>query len=295
MQAILLIAHNNIEQVVALTRRLTEKFVVYLHIDKKYVLSADEKRMLDAVPHLTWIQEIKVMWGAWGISDATIRLMKLALQNPEVTYVHLLSGQDWPAGDIEEIYNFYENNSNLYMLAERVTDLKKSGEPIILWQKYYWDYDRIDRRTTYGKIYHRLSLLWQTVRRVDKFRDLKIELPLWQGPNWMDLPRDAVEYLLAYFEEHENIQKLFMTGFCSDEFWIQTILCNSREFSKRIVPNYHRYILWEEKHGSYPAILDEADYDKIAAGDYHFIRKVTMADSKGLMERLTENGKNNFA
>ena len=64
-----------------------------------------------------------------------------------------------------------------------------------------------------------------------------------------------------------------MTGFCPDEFWVQTILYNS-PYRERIVQDYHRYILWNEQHGSYPAILDESNYTDILKGDYHFMRKI---------------------
>ena len=110
-------------------------------------------------------------------------------------------------------------------------------------------------------MYHRLNIAVQTVLHVDKIKKLGIDLELFEGANWMDLPRDAVEYLLQYFDTHENVQKLFMTGFCPDEFWVQTILCNS-EYKKRIVNDHHRFMKWEHRYGSYPAILDESDLMK---------------------------------
>ena len=82
-------------------------------------------------------------------------------------------------------------------------------------------------------MYHRLNIAVQTLLHVDKTKKLGIDLELFEGANWMDLPRDAVEYLLQYFDTHENVQKLFMTGFCPDEFWVQTILCNS-EYKKEL-------------------------------------------------------------
>ena len=125
----------------------------------------------------------------------------------------------------------------------------------------------------------------QTLLRIDKLKKLKIDLELYEGPNWMDLPRDAAEYLLKYFDEHENVQKLFMTGFCPDEFWVQTILCNS-PYRSRIIRDYHRYIKWEHRNGSYPAILDKRDFEEIINGNYHFIRKVDELHSGELKRML---------
>ncbi len=44
----------------------------------------------------------------------------------------------------------------------------------MLWQKYYFDYDKINRRTTFGKIYHRYTLLKQTLLHVDKFKECSL-------------------------------------------------------------------------------------------------------------------------
>lgn len=136
-------------------------------------------------------------------------------------------------------------------------------------------------------MYHRLNIAVQTVLHVDKIKKLGIDLELFEGANWMDLPRDAVKYLLQYFDTHENVQKLFMTGFCPDEFWVQTILCNS-EYKKRIVNDHHRFMKWEHRYGSYPAILDESDFDEICHGNYHFLRKVDLEHSQLLRKKLND-------
>ena len=44
------------------------------------------------------------------------------------------------AENVEKIYDFYENNTNIYMTASPVEGAKKSGEPLIWWQKYYFNY-----------------------------------------------------------------------------------------------------------------------------------------------------------
>lgn len=211
--------------------------------------------------------------------------MRESHKKTHITYKHVISGQDWPAKRVEDIYSFYEGNSNIYMTCDPARGMKKSGEPIILWQQFYFNYDKVERRTTYGKIYHRISMAIQALLRVNKYKKLDIDMEIYQGANWMDLPRDAVEYLLNYFDTHENIRKLFMTGYCPDEFWVQTILNNS-ELSGRIIRDYHRYVKWERQHDSYPAILDERDFEEIVQGDYHFLRKVDRQYSEGLKVKL---------
>lgn len=50
------------------------------------------------------------------------------------------------------------------------------------------------------------------------------------------------------------------------------------------IQNNYRYMQWEKRNGSYPAILDESDEKKIKAGDYFFMRKVRMPISEKLVE-----------
>ena len=87
--------------------------------------------------------------------------------------------------------------------------------------------------------------------------------------------------------------KMLQTGCFSDEFWMQTILCNSLKFRQRIVKNHHRYIKWQKQHDSYPAILDMSDFDNIINGDYIFARKFDTKYSKKLISNLNNKYKNN--
>ena len=59
----------------------------------------------------------------------------------------------------------------------------------------------------FGKFYHRALLLGQTLFRVDKFKKLNIDLEIYAGANWVDLPRDAASYCINYLESHPNLQK----------------------------------------------------------------------------------------
>ncbi|MDE5885503.1 MAG: beta-1,6-N-acetylglucosaminyltransferase [Oscillospiraceae bacterium] len=287
MQAICILAHKDFEQVIELGELLRPVFEIYIHFDTKMKLSEMQKSYL-IDNNIHFLQIVNVNWGAWGVGEAAYLLMKEALKKPSISYIHIISGQDYPVKPINQIYQFYENSNMIYMKSVRADGIKKSGEPIINWQKYYFDYDKINRRTTYGKIYHRLSMLRQTIMRVDKFKKLSYNGNIFHGANWMDLPRDAAEYLLKTFDESVVYQKIFKTGFCSDEFWAQTILSNS-EMNDRIVQNHHRYIKWEAQHNSYPAILDENDFDYFANKEYQFIRKVDSTISKKLKKLIQEN------
>ena len=130
----------------------------------------------------------------WSVVKKARILMQEAMKNPEITYVHVISGQCYPAENVEKIYDFYENNTNIYMTASPVEGAKKSGEPLIWWQKYYFNYDKINRRTTFGKIYHRLNIAVQTLLHVDKIKKLGIDLELFEGANYHFLRKVDLEH-----------------------------------------------------------------------------------------------------
>ena len=287
MQAVLILAHKNIDQVIELASRLSTDFEIYIHLDKKAKITVDQSRKIKKITK-GYISKYDVKWGSYSIVKATIDLMKMALNNNQNTYFHLISGQDWPLMSPAKIYEYFEHTNQIYMNYWPAVSMRKTGEPEIWWTKYYFNYDSINRRTTFGKVYHRLLLLVQTVLRINKLDKYGLkEDYIYAGKEWVDIPRDALEFAITYYEQHPNLEKIFSTSFCSDEMWLQTILCNS-EFKPRIEKNIHHYIEMTEKQGSRPAILDEEDYSKIISGNYWWGRKVERPISDKLINLLDE-------
>ena len=207
MQAILILAHKNIQQVVELSRKLNSNFNVYIHFDKKMTLDNNCLKILEN-ENIRYISQEDVKWGSWSIVRATIALMNLALSDKDNRYFHLISGQDWPIINSQEIYDFFEDKNSIYMERYSADRVKKSREEIINWQKYYYYYDVINRRKLYGKIFHRLTMKLQGLLKINKFKKLKINLDIYAGSQWGSLPRDAVEFVLDYLDSHENVHKI---------------------------------------------------------------------------------------
>lgn len=288
MQAVLILAHNDPKFVYNLGKVLSNQFEVYIHFDTKCVLTLeDKKKFSEANLNVYSIEDVK--WGSWSIVKATIYLMEQALNNKNIEYVHLISGQDWPVKSVKEIYDFYCGKNEIFLSCHPAKNIKKTGESIENWQKFYFNYDVINRKSLLGKIYHRVSFWGQYILCIDKLKHLNLNIGLYHGSQWADLPRDAVEFLLKEINDNRKFQKLFSTGFCSDEFWMQTILYNKECYRSRIVVNNHRYIKWTYKHGSSPAILDEEEYSDICESDCHFARKLTREYSYKLIKLLGVN------
>lgn len=287
MQAVLIIAHKDIDQVVTLAQTLRPTFKVIIHFDKATIVTDEQRAKLDQLG-VQYFSKIAVHWGGWSIGQVAVELMKKAMADPEITYIHLISGQDWPLKPIKEIYKFFEGNNKIYMRYYKAKGTQKGHDNAIHWQQFYYDYERINRRSLFGKIFNRLSTWTQNLLRVNKFKRLGINLEIYTGANWCDLPRDATEYCLQYFESHLNFQKMLKTGSFSDEFWVQTILCNSPKFKKRLASDYLRFVKWEHVHNSFPAILDDRDYHDVIMSSAIFGRKFESPYSNHLRQLLEQ-------
>lgn len=286
MQAILISAHKDVDQLIQLCSKLHHDFVIYIHFDTKCHLTDKQKRELSQLD-VNYFSKINVHWSAWSVAQASIELMKECLKNKDIDYVHFISGQDWLLRSPQEIKKYFENNRKGYIYYHRAADVVNTGEPIILWEKLYFNYDKMKRKSIHGKIFHRLSILAQLLCRVNKFKKYHVENLTWySGSQWVDLPRDMVVYLLQYLRNNPNFLKVVQRGYCSDEFWMPTILLNSPKFASRIVNANHRYIL--RRDHIFPATLDDRDFKPITEGLWFFGRKFISPQSDHLMAMINK-------
>src|SRR5699024_1944994 len=116
-------------------------------------VSGTQKQKLQQLG-VDYFSTISVNWGSWSIGQVAVELMRRAMKDPEIDYVHLISGQDWPLKPVEEIKNFYEENDNIYLRYYKA-DVKKGHDNALNWQKFYYNYDKIDRHSLFGKVYNR--------------------------------------------------------------------------------------------------------------------------------------------
>ncbi|MBT0772036.1 hypothetical protein KIH74_24045 [Kineosporia sp. J2-2] len=93
MHAFLLLVHTDPALCGLLTGRLAVTGPVFVHVDAR----ADEDPFRKACPQAVFVQNrVRVRWGGWGQTEATLRLIETALTEPEVRRVSLLSGQHYP-------------------------------------------------------------------------------------------------------------------------------------------------------------------------------------------------------
>ncbi len=287
-QAILILAHKDYAQVKSLVKYLNNDFNVYVHFDTKMILTAEQQAEFNQLANVNWISQYNCKWGAYSIVKATVALFKVALANPDNQYFHLVSAQDWPTHHPKVIFDFYDGQQQGYMNFYPAKGVTNFGEPLIWWMKYYYNYDQLNRRTKFGKVYHRVLILVETLFRVNKLKHLGIdEESIYAGQQWVDLPREMVSYAITEMEVNPIWEQLFKNSYCSDEFWLSTILGNSK-YKNQISKKIRRYVALERRNGSRPANLDLTDYEPIVTGDYFWARKMDTKISAPLVDKLTQ-------
>lgn len=275
MQALLITAYKNVEQLERLIHYFSS-FNIYIHIDKKSEIDPSD---LNKYKNVKVIKKYSIGWGSVNHLRAVIDLLKLAIDNEQNNFIHIISGQDIPVRSISDFKKF-EHDNHIYMDCTSVVDLPK----------------QIQNRYAKGTISSRIrqnsrlllclnifyGLIHSSRKNIGEFRNI------YKGLIWMSFPYNVADYLVKYFKNHNFISSLIHVAI-PEEFAFQTILINSK-FKNQIINNNIRYDNWtNERYGSLPSILDLSDYDKIINGEYYFARKADPIISKGIIQKINKN------
>jgi hypothetical protein len=96
----MILAHKDAPQVEALTARILDLSPggqVVLHHD----LASDEMPWDGQPPErVHFVERDRVLWGDWSIVEATLRMMRFALEELHADWFVVLSGEHWPVADL---------------------------------------------------------------------------------------------------------------------------------------------------------------------------------------------------
>ena len=279
MQAVVITAYRAPEQVYKLAEYLSKKFLVYIHFDKKLDSEKIIEQHFENLKNVYLYSLFNVNWGGANHLWAILYLCREALKTQSVSYIHIISGEDWPCKTPEEIYDFFEKTD---CVGLHFTEISKNK--LIHTQKYYAFVNILNYKNITWKLFVRGLWFLQKIFKVNRLKHLSF--PLYLGLVWGDIPRGALEYCFDFIYKNPEFLVFLEYGSASEEVFFGSILMQSDYWKKKCVQNNFRYIQWEKRNGSYPAILDESDEDKIKKGEYFFMRKVRLPVSEKLVEKF---------
>ena len=285
-QAILITAYKNYFHLEEIIRFFDDDFQIYIHLDKKSIISESELQQLLAYPNVKSIRQIyKVNWGGINHLKSIIHLLDFASEDSENFYFHLISGHDYPIKNLKQFKDFFQENQELSFLEYFKVPFDGWGNSGGLDRLVYYNFfDVFDYKDNSQINWINKVLVYQ------KRLKIKRSFPAWfppvyGGSTWWSLNKNAAEYIKQFQTQHPGYLKRFRHTLCSEEFYFQTILMNS-SLNETIRNKNLRYIDWTPRNGNNPAILDSTDFAKLKSSNAFFARKFEFPISKELLNKL---------
>lgn len=284
--AICILAHKNWEQLDDLIDTLGCEYAdVFLHIDKKHRNDFDtyaERNDFKRHTNVYMLESCNVDWGGYSQLLVELALFKEVLKHGEkYSYVHLISGQDFPLKPVSQIVKECEAKGSDYLGF--ITGYNKNR---YVRRLRYWNILVSKVRTSRICAYTRKAFLaLQMVIGINRLKDCPLTFEV--GANWMSIRIESLKYIV---NEYPKYEKYFKHGISAEECYKQMILKTCP--SANIVNSCKRYVVFENMNPS-PKTLTMDMLDQITASDAFFARKFDdKVDKKVRLEikkRITQN------
>lgn len=258
---------------------------IYVHINPLYM--SDFRGFLEKYANESDVKVISsqpVKWGGSSLLWSIIELLNLALQDAEIGWFHMLTGQDILIKPLTELYQFFDAHGENNYLSYGADLMKNTQKGYLLGlnrSQYYHLFDMLNYR---GNMLHRQ--LEKYFVKAQQLLHIKRQWPFpnyYQGSGWFSFNRSAIEGILKYLGENPNVVEY---TFAPDEIIFQSILLNSKT-DYHVVNDNLRFILWDN-HGEIgsPVILTEQHFNQIKVSHAFFARKIHPEKSKHLIELI---------
>ena len=283
MQGVLVTAYKDKQQLTDLIQVLYGHFKIFLHIDAKSK-EVDEAELKNAFPEIYVIKKYRINWGGVNHLKSIVELLSIALKDREISYFHVISGQDFPVKSVAEFQKFFEKSDKIYMTCFGEDSFPDVVKERLNYRVINANWDSRKRAIRYINCVTRMmqEVLNKQRRTLGEFSKI------FKGMVWVSMPRDAALYVSEYTLSHPRYMKDLEHTIVPEEFFFQTILANSN-YCDQIVNDNLRYTDWVTRYGSRPAYLDETDIDKIIESNCFFARKIHSTISQQLVIKLKEH------
>lgn len=285
--AYLISAHNNFDLLRVLVKLLDDKRNdIYIHIDKK-ADDFDKDLIINAIKasNVFFLKRINVTWGGYSQIQNELNLLKEASKN-SYKYYHFLSGVDLPLKNQDYIHNFFDENYGKQFIHFSSEEFNNKGK--IRYCVYHFLQDRIGRKK--GFLYYLERILVKAQEKMTFLHRNQEGIQYCGGSNWCSLTDECVKYILS---NEGKIKQMFRYTTCCDEFFIQTIIRNSKFYNdvynkEDSYISSMRYIDW--KRGN-PYTFNINDWDELNNSDFLFARKFNLdtIEQKELVKRIEES------
>ena len=282
--AILILAHKNISQLCRLIEYFKWNCDVFIHIDKKTVVTPEDERKLQYYKQVKLIsRKYTVNWGGTSVLDSEMHLLHMAKQHSDASYFHLISGQDYPVRPLNYFLKFFKKNAGKeFIQYVHLPHPKWEGNTFRRLQ-YFYPYDYANNKT------NPRQWVREQVKNQHK-KGLKRPIPdefdhLYGSSQWFSITRKAAESLLQYTEYSPKLYQRMRMTFAPEECYVATVIINLMGV-KNIIPWNYRFIRWQYENGNRPANLGCEHFHYLLEHEYFFARKIDLPCSIKLLEKI---------
>lgn len=219
----LILAHEHPDKVARLAKLLlSQGGSVVLHIDRKVerrFTEAFRKSMGARFAEVVWARSVRVAWGEWSMIEATLNgLRAVSVSGLEPSYVHLMSGADYPLRGLDQLTGFLDRNAGKEFIES--VDAER-----FRWVKHGYQEDRY--RFRHWVSFRRSPALHTWSVRLQRLFGLSREFPSGYRPHlgsqWWTLTWATCRAILDRAEDHRLVS-FFRTTAVPDELFFQTLV-----------------------------------------------------------------------
>lgn len=268
-------AYRDYEGLSRMLGALSTRALCFVHVDRKSAITRAQTARLDAMDNVRAIRRYRVNWGSVYHLHALLDLCRMALADPRVTHLHLISAQDFPTVSADAFDRFFDGDTRIHMQYLTTADYPELTHRYEHFHFMHWlNYRDMSER----------AQNW--VGRIDRWQDAlhvrrKLSLPR-KGLVWLSLPREAAEHAALAPQNRRLLRRLRYT-YIPEEFYFQNAFAGT-PWEEKITGGALRFSIWDEPQRGTPALLDERDLPAIDASGCMFARKVEAGTA--LYERL---------
>ncbi len=283
--AVLVQCHKNAEQVNMLVSAFKHEHIdVFIHVDKKSTIVVGNT---DKVYFLPNEMRVDVEWSKYSQVEASLNLLKYAIDTDDYDYYWLISGQDFPLVNSDMLIDFFstERKCNYIDISQSRNNGATKSNSLDKRNDIYYPEWMLNKK----KIFHIIKRMWVELsggynKTYRLFRRKNITgCDFYFGSSWWCISGEFANYLIDYIDTHKEYCLFFKNCVCSDESFFQTLLMNSPYKDTR--QEYPLYVEWVEGKNN-PKILETRDYKKIMSSGNIIARKFDISVDRDIIEKI---------
>lgn len=289
-QAYLLTAYKDFDAVYELACFLSSKDMVWIHVDaKSQALGDKELAKLNALPNVEAFKEYEIAWGGYNHVKALLALMKRAVDFSSISYIHFLTGEDFPLYSPEELHDRFVDDEHIYL-----DYIEQEDFPEAVTKRYYYKNYFQDKNVKNPWLWQLQNLTVNVQKLMGVKKTTLGEFDrVYKGLVYMSMPMAAAQDILSYLDAHPEYERELYDTQVPEEFFFHTMLLNESfvdgKWKEAIVKGELRYMDWSRGDGSSPCYIEDGDFAKLAEAKSNgkfFARKFHGVESRQLREKI---------